>query len=283
MATRVWFRWVKGSAVPIPRWRGGAGLVLAALLISACGASASSGSGVGGPGTPSNPVTVRVFGAASLTDAFEDLEIAFESANPGYDIELNLAGSAGLRAQILDGAPVDVFASANELIMDQVVAELSESSDGAVLESPRPFAVNRLEIAVPEGNPGRLVGLLDFDNDELFLGLCAGTVPCGTFANDVLRTAAVEPSVDTREADVRALLTKIATAELDGGIVYATDVQASPDVEGIAIPDDINISAVYPIVVLDQGTSSAGGRAFASFVLADKGQRILADRGFDTP
>lgn len=213
-----------------------------------------------------------------MTDAFEDLEARFEAANPGYEIELNLAGSSGLRAQILSGAPADVFASANQVVMDQVVA------GGTVVGQPTDFATNRLQIAVPIGNPADIATIEDFARPDLFLGLCNPSVPCGSLAEAALAEADVTPSVDTREPDVRALLTKIALRELDGGIVYATDVAASPDeVEAVAVADDLTGRAVYPVAVLDQGENTAGGQAFVSFLLADEGRGILVDRGFELP
>ncbi len=224
---------------------------------------------------------VRVFGAASLTDAFQDLETAFEAEHPAFDLELNLAGSSGLREQILDGAPVDVFASASEAIMDQVVTELSGRD--AVVEEPRAFATNQLTIAVPAGNPASVTGLQDFARSELFLGLCAEPVPCGELADRALEAAGIEPSVDTRESDVRALLNKVETGELDAGIVYRTDVLASGSVEAIDVPTTIDAASTYPISVLGQGDSIEGGRAFVVFLFGEAGQGILADHGFGAP
>lgn len=237
------------------------------LLAAACGADDAD-----------SKTVVRVFAAASLTDAFEDLERAFEAEHAAFDIELNLAGSSSLRAQIASGAPADVFASANTSIMDEVAALGSTVGDVPI------FATNRLMIAVPAGNPGGLTGIQDFARSDLFLGLCAETVPCGSLAESTLTAAAIEPSVDTREADVRSLLTKIAVGELDGGVVYATDVRSAGDeVEGIEIPAEFTSSAPYPIAVLDQGDAVAGGEAFVDFVLGQAGGEVLTDNGFGAP
>jgi molybdate transport system substrate-binding protein len=218
-----------------------------------------------------------VSAAASLTDAFGEIEIVFEVANPGVDVVLNLGPSSGLREQILEGAPADVFASANTSNMDQVV-EAGEASD------PEIFVRNLLQIAVPTGNPGDVAGLDDFARDELFIGLCAEDVPCGEFAREVLANAGVTPAIDTNEPDVRSLLTKVEEGELDAGIVYVTDVLSTEGaVEGVDIPEDQNVIADYPIATLASAPNPDGARAFVEFVLSDEGQSILAEYGFASP
>jgi molybdate transport system substrate-binding protein len=221
---------------------------------------------------------VLVSAAASLTDAFGQMEAAFEATHPGVDVILNVAGSAALREQILEGAPADVFASANDSNMDQVAAE------GLTAGPAQVFATNRLAIAVPAGNPGRVSGLQDFARSELLLGLCAGQVPCGELARTALARAGVTPAVDTDEPDVRALLTKIEAGELDAGITYLTDVvSAGGAVEAIAIPDPLNPVADYSIAVLTEGRSQQTAAEFVAFVLSEDGQRILMSYGFGTP
>jgi molybdate transport system substrate-binding protein len=218
-----------------------------------------------------------VSAAASLTDAFGEIEIAFEDANPGLDVVLNLGPSSGLREQILEGAPADVFASANTSNMDQVV-EAGEASD------PEIFVTNLLQIAVPEGNPGDVVGLEDFAREELFIGLCEEEVPCGDFGRDALAKAGVTPSIDTNEPDVRSLLTKVEEGELDAGIVYVTDVLSTGGaVEGVDIPEDQNVTADYPIATLANAPNPDGAAAFVEFVLSDEGQAILGEYGFASP
>ena len=218
-----------------------------------------------------------VSAAASLTDAFAEVETAFEAANPGVDIVLNLGSSSSLREQILEGAPADVFASANTSNMDQVV-EADAAAD------PEIFATNLLQIAVPEGNEAGVTGLDDFANEALLIGLCAENVPCGDFARQVLGNAGVTPSIDTNEPDVRALLTKIEAGELDAGIVYVTDVLSTGGtVEGIDIPTEDNVVASYPIATLTAAPNPDAAAAFMAFVLSDEGQAILQDFGFSAP
>ena len=216
--------------------------------------------------------TVTVFAAASLTDAFDDIADAFEDDHPGVVVERNFAGSSSLREQIVQGAPADVFASANRSTMEALLAAGS-------VEPSEDFATNRMAIAVPAGNPAAVRGLDDFARSELLLGLCAVEVPCGEFGRRVLSLASVDEAPDTEEPDVRALLTKIAAGELDAGIVYATDVLAAGDgIEGIEIPDLHNVVAAYPIAVV--GDSDPDAESFVDFVLGPRGQEILSDHGF---
>jgi len=183
-----------------------------------------------------------------------------------------------LREQILEGAPADVFASANLSNMDQIV------ESGSVAGEPSIFARNLLQIAVPPGNPAGITGLTDFGRDELLIGLCAEGVPCGEFARDALDAAGVIPATDTDEPDVRALLTKIEAGELDAGITYVSDVvSAGGSVEGIDIPDDENVVAVYPIAVLAESASPEESEDFVDFVLSAAGQAILVEHGFAAP
>lgn len=222
--------------------------------------------------------SVLVSAAASLTDAFVAIESAFEEANPGVDVVLNFGGSSALREQILEGAPADVFASANLSNMDQIVEA------GAVAGEPRMFGRNLLQIAVPPGNPGGVTGLIDFGRDELLIGLCAQGVPCGDFAREALAAAGVIPATDTDEPDVRALLTKIEAGEIDAGITYVSDVvSAAGSVEGIDIPEDVNVVADFPIAVLADTASPEVSEDFVDFVLSAEGQAILVEHGFAAP
>jgi molybdate transport system substrate-binding protein len=221
---------------------------------------------------------VLVSAAASLTDAFGEIETAFEEDNPDVDVVLNLGPSSGLREQILEGAPADVFASANTSNMDQLVEA------GDVEGEPEIFVANLLQIAVPAGNPSGVTGLDDFGRDELLIGLCAEDVPCGEFAREALANAGVTPAIDTNEPDVRALLTKVEAGELDAGITYVTDVISTDGaVEGVDIPEDVNVVARYPIAVLSNAPNSEAAAAFVDFVLSERGQAILLEYGFAAP
>lgn len=219
-----------------------------------------------------------VSAAASLTDAFAEVESAFEEQNPDVDVVLNLGSSSALREQILEGAPADVFASANTSNMDQV------AQAGELSGEPEIFVTNSLQIAVPTGNPAEVTGLEDFAKEELLIGLCAERVPCGDFGRQALENAGITPSIDTNEPDVRALLTKIEAGELDAGITYVTDVlSTSGSVEGIDIPSEVNVVAEYPIASLAGAPNPEVAAAWVEFVLSEEGQAILTRYGFTSP
>ena len=221
---------------------------------------------------------ITVFAAASLTDAFSAVAETFEAANPGADVELNFGASSTLATQIVEGAPADVFASADAAPMEAVVEA------GTTQGEPRPFAGNVLQIAVPPGNPGGVTGLGDFSRDDLLVGLCSEPVPCGRFGRQALGTAGITPAVDTNEPDVRALLTKVEAGELDAGLVYETDVLASDGaVEGVAIPEDQNVVATYPIVALADSASPDRAADLVAFVLSGEGLEVLGRFGFRAP
>lgn len=247
-----------------PRSIGGSSLlVLTLLTATSCG------------GGSSEVETVFVSAAASLTDAFTEIETAFERTQPDVDVLLNLGGSSTLREQILEGAPADVFASANTSNLDQVIDGVDDAG------APVIFARNLLQIAVPPGNPAGVTGLGDFDEEDLLIGLCAEPVPCGVFAREALHNAGIVPAVDTNEPDVRALLTKIEAGELDAGITYVTDVAATEgSAEGVDIPEQQNVIAEYPVAVVSQNPNAV---LFVDFVLSDEGQSILREYGFIAP
>lgn len=219
--------------------------------------------------------TITVFAAASLTDAFGEAAEAFEEANPDVTVELNLAGSSALREQILAGAPADVFASADRSNMDRV-AEAGEVEGEAEI-----LVHNSFQIVVPPDNPGEVEGLEDFADGGLLIGLCAVDVPCGDVGREVLANAGVEPAPDTEEPDVRSLLTKVASGDLDAGLVYVTDVVAAgDDVGSIDVPEDANVVADYPVAALAGAGEPEIAGAFVDFLLSVDGQAILTSHGF---
>ena len=221
---------------------------------------------------------VVISAAASLTDLFTEMERAYEADHPPIDLILNFGGSSTLREQIIEGAPVDVFASADQGNMALLVDR------GLLDDDPVVFATNRMTIAVAPGNPGGVSGLADLGDESLLVGLCAEEVPCGRLAREVLSNADVQPAIDSDEPDVRALLGKIEVGELDVGLVYVTDVEASDGrVEGIAVSSDVNVSTEYPIAILDGTSNRSAAADFVEWVLGDVGRQIIGDNGFGLP
>ncbi|MGY1623665.1 molybdate ABC transporter substrate-binding protein [Geodermatophilus sp. SYSU D00965] len=254
-------------------------LTLAAtLVLSACG---GSDDGVAAPVPATDDGlsgTLTVFAAASLTDVFTELGDRLEQDAPDLDVQFNFAGSSALATQLTQGAPADVFASADETQM-QVVTDA-----GLQAADPTVFTSNVLQIAVPAGNPAGVTGLADFGREDLTLAICAPEVPCGAAAEDVLAAAGVTAVPDTLEEDVRAALTKVELGEVDAALVYTTDVTAAGDaVEGLDFPEAEDAVNDYPIVTLADAPNPAAAAAFVDLVQSGEGQQALADAGFRTP
>ena len=243
--------------------------VLAAIFVmlavlSSCGSD--SGSKLSG--------TVQVYAAQSLTKAFTDLGKAFEARHAGTTVKFAFGGSSTLVAQITQGAPADVFASADQANMDRLTT--ARLTDGASTV----FAANRLEIVVAKGNPKRITGLADLARPGTIVSLCAAGVPCGTYGTQALAKAGVAVTPKTTESSVAGVIGRIATGEADAGIVYVTDVLAAPKVDGVAIPEADNVIARYPMAVLKSTAHRKVADAFVAFVGSGAGQAILAKYGF---
>jgi molybdate transport system substrate-binding protein len=222
--------------------------------------------------------SLSVFGAASLTAAFKATAAAFEASHTGTTVALNFAGSPTLVQQIKEGAPADVFASADEANMQKLVEA------GLVAGTPQVFARNLLQIVVAKGNPKHIAGLADLTQPGLIVVLCGETVPAGRYALEAFKKAGVTPPAGSRELDVKAVVTKVSLGEADAGVVYVTDVRAaSATVEGVGIATDKNVLARYPIAVLRDAKHLEGARSFVDFVLSDPGKKILGDFGFLSP
>ncbi|WP_100501698.1 molybdate ABC transporter substrate-binding protein [Geodermatophilus chilensis] len=248
------------------------------LLLAGCGGSADDGAVAAGSGSAELGGTVTVFAAASLTDVFTDLGERLEADHPGLDVQVSFAGSSALATQISQGAPADVFASANEAQMAVV------SDAGLAAGEPQVFAANVLQIAVPAGNPAGVTGLADLAREELAIAVCAPQVPCGAAAEDVLAAAGVTAAPDTLEEDVRAALTKVELGEVDAALVYTTDVTAAGDaVEGIDVPEAEQRPNDYPIAALADAPNPEAAAAFVELVRSDEGRQALADAGFRVP
>ena len=254
--------------------RSAAVLALAALALTGC----SSPSAVPSPEATSAIETsaltgdLTVYAAASLKGAFDEIGAAFTDENPDVNFSAVYDGSSTLVTQLQEGAPGDVFASADEKNMDKL-------ADLAV--DPTLFASNTLVIAVPAGNPGGVESLADLA--DVTTVLCAPEVPCGAASVTLLSNAGLTVEPASLEQNVTAVLTKVAAGEADAGLVYATDVIGRDDVE-VIVPDGADdVVNRYPIAALDGAPNGEAAEAFVAFVLSDAGQRILADFGFGAP
>jgi molybdate transport system substrate-binding protein len=221
---------------------------------------------------------LTVSAAASLGAAFAEIAKTFEAAHPGTTVRTNFAGSSTLVTQVREGAPVDVLASADELSMQKLV------DAGEVAGAPAIFATNRLAILVARGNPERIHGVADLARPGLVVALCGPEVPAGRYARAVFARAGVAVPESSRELDVKAVVTRVVMGEADAGIVYLTDARAAGDgVEGVAIPDALNVTARYPIAVLRRTKEAEVAAELVRFVRGSAGQAILARHGFLPP
>lgn len=259
------------------------------LIIAACASLNGFGSGFKNEHTdPQGSLTV--FAAASLIEAFNEIGESYEAANPGVQITLNYAGSQQLAQQLSQGAPADVFASADKEQMDNVI------SSGRVLQGMEvKFVRNRLLIIVPEDNPGQIQDFGDLSNPGLEIILADGAVPVGRYSLQMLSRASqsnlygdgfkqdVLNNAVSYEENVRAVLSKVILGEADAGIVYVSDGWGinAEEVRLISIPDQVNISASYYISPVSDSSNQGLAQDFIEFVLSPESQDILARYGFD--
>ncbi|HEV7464981.1 MAG TPA: molybdate ABC transporter substrate-binding protein [Candidatus Dormibacteraeota bacterium] len=253
--------------------------VAAAIAASGCGSSGGTSSATRASPSPAARLTgpLTVLAAASLTEAFKDTKTTLEKANAGLQVTYSFAGSQALVTQVVNGAPADVVATADETTMSRLVT-------AALVEAPTVFAHNRLEIAVAPGNPRGIRGLADLAAPSLTVVLADPSVPAGRFAQQALQKAAVTVTPRSLELDVKSVLQKVAIGEADAGVVYVTDVTAAgATVAGVPIPDAQNVIATYPIAVVKATTHHAAAAAFVTEVVSGSGQQALRKHGFLGP
>ncbi len=229
---------------------------------------------------------LTVLAASSLTDAFGELAATFEAQNPGAVVRTSFASSSDLLTQIQQGAPADVFASADEAKMETAVRE-------GLVGEPRIFARNRPAVIVPADNPAGIQEFRDLATADGQYVLAEDGVPIAEYAKEVLANAdaeyggnfegAVLDKVVSREANVRAAANRVALGEADATFVYQSDV--TPDiqdrVEVVEIPENLNVIATYPIATMRGSHNPELARAWVDLVLGDEGQHVLEEYGFE--
>ncbi len=246
-------------------------LALLGPLGASCGSDDSQGAATG-------TGDITVFAAASLTAAFTEIGDAFMVEYPDAKVTFNFAASSELVSQIGEGAPADVFASADNGNMKKLTDAGNNATEPAI------FAINLLEIIVGPGNPKGIAGVADLANENLIVVICASEVPCGKYAAQIFESAGVAVTPKSLEENVKAVVSKVTLGEADAGIVYRTDVAAAGDkAAGVEIPADINVLAEYPIAVTKEASNAEGAQAFIDFVNCELGQKILASYGFLAP
>jgi molybdate transport system substrate-binding protein len=232
---------------------------------------------------------ITVFAAASLTEAFTELAGQFESSHPGTRVVLNFAGSQQLAQQLAQGAPADVFASADLAQMEAVV-EAGRVRDTGL----EPFAHNRLVVIFPAENPGNLQDLTGLARPGLKLVLADAAVPVGRYSLEFLANAAQDPDFDldyldavkrnivSYEENVRSVLSKVRLGEADAGIVYTSDLvgESSAEIRRIEIPDSLNVIATYFLAPISDSESPERAGDFVQLVLSPAGRSVLTGFGF---
>ena len=235
------------------------------------------------------PADLTIFAAASLTESFTEIGRIFEAVHPGVHVTFNFAGSQQLAQQLGQGAPADVFASANSSQMD-VAIETGRIISG----TQQAFVRNRLTVIYPIDNPMSLSQVGDLATPDLHLILAAAEVPVGRYSLEFLDKAAQDPAFGTPfkdqvlgnvvsyEPNVKVVLTKIALGEGDAGIVYSSDI--TPDVADqvgqLEIPDALNTIAAYPIAAVSDSRYPTQAAAFTAYILSPEAQLVLARYGF---
>lgn len=258
--------------------------LLFSIFLAACGSAVTAAPTVA-PVAVTEAHTLTVFAAASLTDAFAEIEKSFEAAHPGVTVTFNFAGSQALRTQIEQGAPADVFASASGKEMTTLVTG-KFIADG----TPQNFLANKLVVILPANNPAGLEKLEDLAKPGIKLVLAAEAVPVGNYARQALDLMnstfgtdfkdKVLANVVSNEDDVKQVVAKVQLDEADAGIVYTSDAIAAPDLKAIEIPAELNVIAKYPIAPLTRSTNAELAKAFIDYVLSSDGQAILQKWGF---
>lgn len=233
----------------------------------------------------SKPHTLTVFAAASLTDAFSEIGSEFGTIHPDVKVVFNFGGSQNLRTQIEQGAPADVFASANSKEMETLVA-----GEFVNVETPKVFLTNQLVMVLPEDNVAGISTLEDLGTPGIRLVLAAEEVPAGKYARQALENLNtlfgsdykdnVLANVVSNEDNIRQAVTKVQLGEADASIVYLSDVVAVPDLLRIDIPAGMNVVAEYPIAALKDSPNSELADEFIQYVLSPMGQAILEKWGF---
>lgn len=254
-------------------------LMTLCILLVACGTTTTT--------APGATTTLNVFAAASLTESFGEIATNYQKAHPTIAIKANFAGSQLLEQQISQGAPADIFASAD-------LTNMQKASDAGLVGTSQVFAQNKLVVIIPTSNPGKINTLHDLANKGVKIDIEAATVPAGKYSLQVLDNMAKSPdysatyetavkaNIVSQEDNVKAVVTKVQLGEADAGYVYQTDVTAAvaSKVTVIPIPDTFNVIAQYPIALVKKSAHSSDAQAFIQYLLSADGQAILAKYHF---
>lgn len=221
---------------------------------------------------------LTVYAAASLTNTFTTLGEQFELEHPGTTVEFNFAGSSDLVTQLTNGAPGDVFASADTTNMTKAV------DAGLVAGTPVDFATNTLTIVTPPGNPKNIASFADLAAPGNQVVVCAPQVPCGAATEKVETATGVTLAPVSEESAVTDVLGKVTSGQADAGLVYVTDAASAGEaVTTVEFPESVDVVNVYPIAALSDSQNTAAAEAFLDLVTGPAGRGVLTDAGFAAP
>jgi molybdate transport system substrate-binding protein len=253
------------------RWKPLALAVAAVFAAAACGGSSGSGSGGSSGGT------LNVFAAASLVNAFGDLQKTFEQAHPGWKVTLNLQGSDQLAAQIEQKAPADVFAAASPKYPEQLQGE-------NLLGKTTNFATNSLVLVTPRSNPAHIGSPADLEKGDAKVVVADPAVPLGSYTEDVLGNLGIDETrlnIVSKEQDAEAVLAKLTSGEADAGFVYVTDaLSQKAKLQEIQFPASADATATYPIGIVSYSKNTKAAQQWIDLVESSRGRAVLTRFGF---
>ena len=238
------------------------------IFFAACASSSES----------QEQIALNVYAASSLATPFAYAGLAYEKEHPDVKVQFNLGASSDLARFVQEGAPADVFASADITNMNKVESQDLLDSQSFI------FATTYLEIIVEKGNPLNISSLQDLTDPDLIFVTTNPEVPIGKYTAEVLEKAGVTVTPDSFESNVKGIMLKVARGEADAGIVYHSEVIASDgQVEGVEIPTEFNIVAEFPIGIVKNSANKKEAQRFIDYLLSPEGQSLLTQYGFQIP
>lgn len=253
-------------------------LASAVSTVALSGCAGASDGGGDAASSSEQETTLRVSAAASLTHSFDELARTFEAAHPGVEVSMNYGGSSGLVQQLTEGAPADVFTSADQKNMKKL------TDAGLAAGEPSVFATNVLTLAVPADNPADITSFRDVVDRDVKLVTCAPEVPCGAATQKIEKANGVTLHPVSQENAVTDVLGKVTSGQADAGIVYVTDTKSAGErVTTVEIPRTDQAVNSYPVVALKDSAEPELARQFVDLVRGDEGRKVLGDAGFGAP
>jgi len=269
------------------------GLIAAlALVLAACSSGATSAPSAPTPSAAASaaaPASLTIYAAASLKAVLAKVQTTYQAANPGTTLAISTDSSSALETKIEQGAPADVFLSADTANPQKLVDK------GLAVGTVTKFAGNLLTIIVPTANPAGIQTPADLARSGVKMIAAGDTVPITKYATQLIANLAKQPgypadfvaqytaNIVSKEDNVAAVVSKIGLGEGDAGVVYMADAKTSTAVAAIPVPDAANVPATYGGVVVKASANVAAAQAFLAWLTGPDGQAILASSGFLPP